>query len=272
MAPVTAGLTITLSKHEGLGNDFLIAVDPPRPLAPADARSWCDRRRGVGADGLIELRSQPSESPFVMTLFNADGSKAEVSGNGLRCAAQALAAHLGLEAPSALDIDTDAGRRHVELLAIKGPLADVRVDMGVAKPGPPDSTAWDGLQVVVHRQVGVDMGNPHLVALVDDPDKYDIAHVGATVEADYPAGLNVHLVSVEADGTIELRVWERGAGVTEACGSGACAAGVAATRWGLVEGPVSVHMPGGAAAVEVVDDNVLLSGPAAYIAQVVVDG
>lgn len=263
---------ITLTKHEGLGNDFLIAVDPSRPLTGLDARSWCNRKRGIGADGLIELRSGPEAEPWVMTLFNADGSRAEISGNGIRCAGQALVAHLDLDGPQDLDVMTDAGIRRLEIRpAVSNRVVEVRVDMGGAKAGPADSTAWMGLGVEVQRQLGIDMGNPHLVALVDDPDHYDIAAVGSAVETDYPDGLNVHLISVEADGTIELRVWERGAGVTEACGSGACAAGYAASTWGLLDGPAHVHMPGGAATVEVTDDSIFLTGPAAFIATITVE-
>lgn len=267
---------IELTKHEGLGNDFLIAIDPARPLTASDAVSWCDRRRGIGADGLIELRTQPDDEPTVMTLFNADGSRAEISGNGVRCAGQALVRHAGLNGSQVLDIATDAGQRRLEVDASVGRQVAVRVDMGPAKPGPPDSTAWSDLGVTLQRQMGIDMGNPHLVALVDDPDAYDIAVVGAAVEAGYPAGLNVHLIAV-ADpvvgetASIELRVWERGAGVTEACGSGACAAGYAALSWGLVTGPVQVQMPGGAAVVEVEDDTIFLTGPATYVAAVTVE-
>lgn len=270
-------MPIELTKHEGLGNDFLIAIDPARPLTGADAVSWCDRRRGIGADGLIELRTQPDDAPTVMTLFNADGSRAEISGNGVRCAGQALVRHGGLTGPQVLDIATDAGQRQLEIEASAGSEIAVRVDMGSAKPGPPDSDAWADLGVTLQRQLGIDMGNPHLVALVEDPDAYDIAAVGAAVEADYPAGLNVHLIAVPEPvagetASIELRVWERGAGVTEACGSGACAAGYAAASWGLVTGPVEVHMPGGAAVVEVADDTIFLTGPATYVAAVTVEG
>ena len=263
-------MPIELTKHEGLGNDFLIAIDPARPLTPADAASWCHRRRGIGADGLIELRTTSGDTPPVMTLFNADGSRAEISGNGVRCAGQALVRHRGLVGAQVLDIATDAGRRRLEIDASTDREIAVRVDMGPAKPGPPDYQGWSGLGVTLNKQLGIDMGNPHLVALVDDPNAYDIARVGSAVEADYPDGLNVHLIAV-TDSGIELRVWERGAGVTEACGSGACAAGYAASVWGLVAGPVRVTMPGGAAVVEVADETIFLTGPATYVAAVAVE-
>lgn len=269
-------MAIELTKHEGLGNDFLIAIDPARPLTDADAVSWCDRRRGIGADGLIELRTQSDDAPTIMTLFNADGSRAEISGNGVRCAGQALVRRHGLTGAQVIDIATDAGQRRLEVDASDHRQIAVRVDMGAAKPGPPDFDRWSDLGVVLRRQLGIDMGNPHLVGLVDDPDAHDIATVGSAVEADYPNGLNVHLIAV-ADAvagemaSIELRVWERGAGVTEACGSGACAAGYAATSWGLATGPVQVNMPGGAAVVEVADDTIFLTGPATYVAAVTVE-
>ena len=149
---------------------------------------------------------------------------------------------------------------------------DVVVDMGPAKPGPADSDAWAGLGIGVDRQLGIDMGNPHLVALVADPDAHDIATVGAAVEAGYADGCNVHLIKVIDRANLALRVWERGAGVTEACGTGACAAAFAASTWGLVDGPVLVHMPGGVATVDASGDTVVLTGPARCIASVTVHG
>jgi len=110
------------------------------------------------------------------------------------------------------------------------------------------------------------------VALVDDPAQHDIASVGAAIEADYPDGLNVHLISVDDSSTISLRVWERGSGVTEACGSGAVAAGYAAATWGLVDGPIQVRMPGGVATVEAGDETIYLTGPARFVASVGVYG
>ncbi|MDA3039661.1 MAG: diaminopimelate epimerase [Actinomycetota bacterium] len=264
---------IVLTKHEGLGNDFLIAVEPARPLTADDARAWCDRHRGVGADGLISLTSVVRGSATgaglaVMALWNADGSAAEISGNGIRCVAQALAMHSGVCGPATFEVGTDAGLRRLSLDPTDDPhIVNVRVDMGSAGVGVADSTAWADLGVELIRQQGVDLGNPHLVALVDEPDRYDISVVGPKVEAAYPDGLNVHLAKVIDRHSVTMKVWERGSGVTEACGSGACAVGVATTDWGLVDSPITVNMPGGAVTVEV-GETVHLTGPARFIARV----
>lgn len=273
--------TIRLTKHHALGNDFLIAIDPARPLGPGDAVAWCDRRTGIGADGLMQvdtIDADPGRPPWRMTLWNADGSEAEISGNGVRCVGQAIVLHDGLSGAFILDVDTASGVRRLEVVDAPAPelgggaaFHSVRVDMGAPRPGGPEaSDRWSAAGVDVFRQEGIDMGNPHLVALVDDPAAIDLAAVGPAVEAQYPAGCNVHVVRIEDASTIELRVWERGAGITEACGSGACAAAVAGHRWGLTSGRVQVVMPGGAVEVEVTDDTVHLTGPATYVADIAV--
>jgi diaminopimelate epimerase len=264
-------MTLTFTKHHGLGNDFLCAIDPADPVTPDLVRRWCDRRRGIGADGVITAERDGSGRGWVMTLWNADGSRAEISGNGIRCLGQAIVRHLGAPLPLELDIATDAGLRQLTITPTEDPATvQVRVAMGSAKAGPAPSDRWDELGVDVARQAGVDLGNPHLVALVADPDAHDLATIGPAVEADHPDGLNVHLIAVPSRDRITLRVWERGAGITEACGSGACAAAWAAARWGLVDDVVTVDMPGGAATIEV-GDPVVLTGPATYVATVLLD-
>ena len=278
-----------LTKHHGLGNDFLIAVDAARPLEGADAVAWCDRRTGIGADGLIVAvpASADQARRWRMELWNADGGRAEISGNGVRCLAQALAWHLGLD-PSVeqrLTIDTDAGARELTIQATaadpgrpgdpgRRPPAEamVRVAMGKALQGPEPSDRWPDTGVEVSAQWGVDIGNPHLVAEVDSLEGLDMAAIGPTIEAEYASGLNVHLMTVTDRSRIELLVWERGAGVTLACGSGACAAAWAAHNAGLVDSPVTVAMPGGSAQVDLDGDEVFLTGPTVRVAEVIVDG
>lgn len=253
---------LRLSKHHGLGNDFLITLDPERDLDASDAVAWCNRRTGIGADGLI--RAVPAgDGRWIWTLWNSDGSIPEVSGNGLRCLGQAIAMHEGVETAT-YEIDTPGGLRS---LAVTDHGRLVRVDMGAASdgPGPSDRLASVGLDGA--RQASVDLGNPHLVVEVPDPSAIDLAVVGPAIEAGYPAGCNVEFVAVRDRHHIDLTVWERGAGITEACGSGACAATVAATRWGLTEGDVTVSMPGGSARVTA-GDTVVLTGPATHIAWV----
>lgn len=272
---------LTLTKHHGLGNDFLVAVDPPRPLTPDDALAWCDRRRGIGADGLIMATPLGSPDRWRMVLFNSDGGRAEISGNGLRCLAQALAGHLGHDGTTdlPLTIETDAGTRQAVVQARRpgAPPAEdgVRVGMGKAVDGPAPSTRWAELGVPVTAQVGADLGNPHLVAFVDQPDALadlDMARIGPVVESDHPGGLNVHVARVVDRGRLEMVIWERGAAVTMACGSGACAAAWAANRAGLVDRSVEVGMPGGSATVELGDDEVVLVGPAVRVAEIRLDG
>ncbi len=296
----TSNGAVHLTKHHGLGNDFLIAVDPPRPLAATEAISWCDRRTGLGADGLIIATPLEAISAhgrdgggdgdgairrWQMVLWNADGSRAEISGNGIRCLGQAIAEQQNLDPTTdqELTIDTDAGTRPLTIKAAAPSDADagsqeadvtamVRVGMGKAVDGPAPSTRWDEVSVPVSAQRGVDVGNPHLVGFVDDLGDADMAVIGPVIEADYPAGVNVHLVSVVDDTNLQLRVWERGAGVTQACGSGAVAAAWAANAAGLAGEHITVDMPGGSASVELGPDEIYLIGPAVRVAEVIIGG
>lgn len=278
-----------LSKHHGLGNDFLIAVDPATPPGSAEARRWCDRHVGVGADGLLVATPGDPEVAGVrrhwrMVLWNADGSRAEISGNGIRCLGQAIAGAEGLD-PSTdqeLVIETDAGTRTLRIRAGEVPAegyqpttVQVQAGMGKAVEGPQASDRWAEVGVPVTGQRGVDIGNPHLVAYVDGAEtlsRFDMAALGPVIEADYPGGCNVHLVAVVGPDRLSLKVWERGAGVTQACGSGACAAAWAANAAGLVGDEVTVDMPGGSAVVTITPDEILLTGPAVRVADVIIDG
>ncbi len=246
-----------LTKHHGLANDFLVTLDevngPELATTPDDAVRLCDRRTGIGADGLIHGQAPDPNNPdhqgidVVMVLFNADGSRAEMSGNGIRCLAQALAA-----AREAVDVTfhilTDAGVRVAEVRQdADDRQATVSVTMGEARPGPvvptPLAEAIDG------RFDTVDVGNPHLVVLVDEPSTIDLASEGAWLESQFPDGVNVEFIAVTDTDVLELAVWERGAGITQACGTGACASAHVAHRWGLVGDRVRVDMPGGSAEV-----------------------
>ncbi len=255
-----------LTKHHGLGNDFLVAFADTLPEdAPQLARELCHRTRGVGADGLIlALPGDPAAgTDATMVLFNADGSRAEMSGNGIRCLAQAVVERQGQGAE--LSIGTDAGVRAVSVEPGDDPaVALVRVDMGPVSPGP----ALDGIDFPDGlRFATADVGNPHLVIQVTDAGAVDPAADGPEL-SQLAGGVNVEFISPRPDGRgIDLRVWERGVGVTEACGTGACAAAQAAHRWGLTGTVVQVSMPGGDVTVELGDTAVLI-GPAAFIAAV----
>jgi len=227
---------VRLSKLHGLGNDFLVLLD--READGLMARTLCDRRTGVGADGLISVLDNR------WTLFNADGSRAESSGNGLRCAAQAVARSQGVRS---LDItfETDAGPRRVQL---DGDVATV--EMGAVT-----------VRRLGERDADVEVGNPHLVLLVDDPAAEDLLALGAA----HP-DLNVEVIAVAEPDALAFRVHERGAGITMACGTGSCAAAAAAHAWGLVGPAVVVHNPGGDVTVELKDETALLTGPTVWIA------
>lgn len=265
---------LRLGKYHGLGNDFLVALAADNPgLAPdpAVARALCDRRRGVGADGLVLGLAGPHGSAAVdarMVLLNSDGSEAEISGNGIRCLGQALLRSEG-RSEGDLSVATPGGSRRLRV--VRGDVGHevwIEVDMGPVRPGPPLTAA--AVAYPAARAATVDIGNPHLVLAVDDPAAVDLAVDGPALEAGFPEGINVHFVRAVAPDRLELRVWERGAGVTQACGSGASAAVAVAGDWGLVDGRVSVAMPGGEALVEVVGGHVHLTGPSTFVAEVVV--
>ena len=241
-----------LTKHHGLGNDFLVLLDlDAQHLVDAElARALCDRRTGVGADGLIHGTAGAGHVDLTMTLFNADGSLAEMSGNGIRCLAQAEALRRDV---GELDVEvlTETGVRRVTVEPAGNALTvHATVDMGPAK--------------VIDESDGrmeVDMGNPHLVVRVDDPWA-----AGVTDEAE--PDRNTEFISAgPGKDAITMRVVERGVGETLACGTGACAAAHAANAWGLVGERVTVHMAGGDAEV-VLGDSITLSGPATYVATV----
>ena len=263
-------MALTFTKHHGLGNDFLVALDEVSPeaatLGPDDARRWCARRTGVGADGLIRGEVGADGVDVVMHLWNADGSRAEMSGNGIRCLAHAVLLARGLEHAS-LCIATDAGLRDLDAGIDGAATASVRVAMGPARPGPaiPDAVRD---RFGHARMATVDVGNPHLVVEVASPADVDLAVDGAWAEQQFPAGANVEFIARAAEpDALDLVVWERGAGITQACGTGAVAAAATAHTWGTVGRLVEVVMPGGGAQVEVADELVLI-GPSVLIAHI----
>lgn len=256
-----------LIKFHALGNDFLVFEGPPPPDAPDAARVWCHRTTGIGADGLIYIDLDGSDQADArMSLFNADGSRAEISGNGIRCAALVVGTRTGKQE---FTIETLAGIRTVSTTPGDSPAESmVSVDMGAVGPGP--SVPDDLASLIGGGFVGAEsasVGNPHVVIQVDDLDKIDVATVGPAIEALFPGGINVHFMQVVGSAGIALRHWERGVGITEACGSGATVAATLAHRRGLVESEVAVGMPGGQARV-LVGPVSLLVGPAVYVATV----
>jgi len=269
---------LTLSKHHGLGNDFLVLLDLAgrTPIDAHLARALCDRRRGLGADGLIRgtrpTGEQPGDGPAALLSFelrNADGSEAEMSGNGMRCLAQAALDAGAVPAGRPFFVLTSAGPRQVTVRPTEAPGGVwAAVEMGVAK--------MDGEAErcnVGHGEIKVDMGNPHLVVLGPDPSIVTVERLGPELEHSVPGGQNVEFIALgPGPDEITMRVWERGVGETLACGTGASAAAAAMRRWGRVGRRVTVHQPGGDADVELRDDGtVVLSGPSQRIATCTVD-
>lgn len=259
-----------LTKHHGLANDFLVLAEGDS-AGPAEAIAWCDRRRGIGADGLLVHGPAVPGTDATMILWNADGSRAEMSGNGIRCFAQAVAATRGLR-EGTLTVSTDAGVRSVALWPTDDPATIMAsVSMGPVRPLDAPAT-WAALECDPLRPVAhLSLGNPHSVVAVDDVRAVDLAALGAEVP---DVNLEIVAPGPERD-AVTMRVHERGAGITQACGTGACATAVAASRWGLVPPDVreiTVHMDGGDAKVrlDTPAGEVTLVGPATHVATVLV--
>ena len=284
-------MTLRLTKHHGLGNDFLVLLDPDRRhhLDADLARALCDRHRGIGADGVIRGSRPGAGDPgagdpgagdpgagdpaadLIFELYNADGGTAELSGNGIRCLAQA-ALDAGLVAAGRpFGVLTPAGLKQVVVRLTDRPgTVWASVEMG-----PAQVTGEADRCNVGHGQLLVNVGNPHLVVLGPDPATVAVSELGPALDATAPEtnGINVEFVALgPGPDEITMRVWERGVGETLACGTGACAAAVALNHWGRTGNKVTVHQPGGPAEVELrPDGTVVLSGPSVRIAAVEVD-
>ncbi len=266
-------------KMEGCQNDYVVMrheawlVQAPDAL-PALARATCDRRKGIGADGLLLIGAVP-DADFAMRMFNVDGSEAEMCGNGLRCAVR-FAVEEGLAAGHGpFDIATGAGRLRGEVLGQGADSWDVRLDMGppqLERPALPmagapgrvieESFAVDGETIAV---TVVGMGNPHAIVFVDNVEATDVAGLGSRIEthAHFPQRTNVEFVEVVDRGHLRQRTWERGCGETLACGTGACAVAVAGVLTGRTDRSVEISLRGGVLGVTWRDDDhVELRGPA----------
>jgi diaminopimelate epimerase len=279
---------LRFSKWQAAGNDFLIVDDLASDVgsfAPGVARALCDRWVGVGADGLIRLCAGTA-APFRFELTNADGSPAELSGNGLRCLGGFLRRRAATP-QDAFEIETVAGVRRVALAPDGDHAVDATVSMGTPNftkaAIPMRGPAWEtflgqsfelggGLRVDASA---VSMGNPHLVLFVqEDPERFHVEHLGPALEHHewFPERVNVEFARIGDDGAIDVRVWERGVGETLSCGTGACAVVVAAHEAGLVAPRAMVRFRGGSLTVERRDDGeVVLGGPVAHVFDGVID-
>jgi diaminopimelate epimerase len=257
-------------KYEGLGNDFvLVEAESDASVTTAQAVEICDRRRGVGADGVLVVlpASRGSAGVARMRVINADGSIPEMCGNGVRCVALHLARVRGLRGGT-LTIETDAGPREctLELADASGGEGVVTVDMGVVRVDGERSIDADGQRVSVTL---ADAGNPHAV-LFGAFARSDVDRLGPFI-ATHPSfqnGTNVEFAQPAADGGIDVVVWERGVGVTLACGTGACATAAVACARGLAKRacPLSIRLPGGKLEVTVAaDGRAVMRGPARHV-------
>lgn len=269
------------TKLHGTGNDFIV-VDGRRDERdwPALAAAICDRHFGAGADGLI-VAAASAVAPIRMRIFNADGSEAEMSGNGLRCLVK-YAVDGGIVTPPGdeLDVETGAGVLRVRITTEHGRVTSVRERMGAPRLDPREiPVAVEAPPPVLRLDLDVDgrtipvtpvsMGNPHAIFFQDDPvERYPLHAVGPLVEHHrlFPNRTNFEVVRVLSRGRAEMRVWERGVGETLSCGSGASAVMVAARLLGHADGALELRVPGGELSLEWPGEgDVILTGPVAEV-------
>ena len=272
------------TKMHGIGNDFVmvncLGADGGALLAECRSRAaaLCDRKFGVGGDGVIALLPGKT-APFAMRMFNPDGTEAEMCGNGIRCFAKFLYDRNLTQGQSELAVETGAGLLPLQITSgPDGKAATVRVDMGepaltpsliptvLAETDAPIINAPLELPDRTLHVTTVSMGNPHAVVFVGDAQAYPVEIVGPQVEHHpaFPRRTNTEFIQVVSDREIIFRVWERGAGETLACGTGACAAVVACVLNGLTDRQVLVHLPGGDLDIlwSDTDNHVYMTGPA----------
>jgi diaminopimelate epimerase len=271
---------MNFTKMHGLGNDFVVIFGEQQLPAAVDqlAIQQCDRNFGVGADGLVFILPS-ANADFMMRIINSDGSEAEQCGNAIRCVAKYVYDH-GYVNRTNLTIETiGAGVQAVQLNVVDGKVATVRVDMGEpVLNGLSIPTTIDVPEVIQHPiSVGdesfaftaVSMGNPHCVIYVDDAPTINLQTYGAPLEVHelFPRKINVEFATVRSRTHVDMRVWERGAGPTLACGTGACATAVSSVLNGYTERDVTVSLKGGDLFIEwdEQDNHVYMTGPATIV-------
>ena len=257
---------IRFTKMHGCGNDYIYINMMEYEIADpqAAAIAWSDRHKGIGSDGLVLIdKSSMPEADFSMRIFNADGSEAMMCGNASRCIGKYLYER-GLTSKTEIRLLTLSGVKTLSLLVNDGIVESVTVDMGVP-------VLEDESQYLPTRNPGhgtfISMGNPHYVIFTDDVDQ--VGEKGRTLEQHpaFPQRCNIEFARIEADGIIRTRVWERGSGITQACGTGACATAVAAALTGKSGRISQIVMDGGTLTIEwrEKDNHVYMTGPAAFV-------
>jgi diaminopimelate epimerase len=242
-------------KMEGLGNDFVVLEGPLQPTV-AEVATWCDRRLGIGADGVL-VATRVSSDRVRMEYWNADGGRAEMCGNGLRCVAR-FAHDRGWTDGRSFTVETDLGDHPVRVKSS----GRVRALLAVATA--PEDSVMSVVGADVHP---MSMGNPHAVLFVENTTEAPVKTLGPVIEVaeQFPDRTNVEFVEIKDRKRLEVRTWERGVGETLACGTGAGAAAVVANRQGLADGTLTVGLLGGDLDVEIEGDTVWMEGPATYV-------
>lgn len=267
------------TKMQGCGNDYVYVNCFREKVenAPEAARIVSDRHYGIGSDGLILIK--PSEkADFTMDMYNADGSRSQMCGNGIRCVAKYVY-DFGLTDKKRISIETGAGIKYLDLMVTDGKVTEVTVDMGrpitEAKLVPviSDSNEVIDMPITVldteYRMTCVSMGNPHAIIFVEDTKSVDIEKAGPLFEHHviFPERTNTEFIHVVNRNVIEMRVWERGSGETLACGTGACASVYACVRNGFTEDAVTVRLLGGELKIRYDrnQDTIFMTGPAVTV-------
>lgn len=268
---------IEFTKAHGIGNDFIIidGMDGTISFTAPQIKLLCDRHFGIGADGLIIARPSEKGDAF-MLFYNPDGTQAEMCGNGIRCLAKFLYERNIVE-KDVMRLETLAGVKRVELIFNGAEVTGARVEMGKPSFKAEDipTTLREGKEeaIDVELPVGkgkvkvscVSMGNPHCVVFVDNVEEAPVEEIGSRIETHeaFPERTNVEFVEIRDSSTIKVRVWERGAGETLACGTGACAAAAAACYQRYCLSPVKVDLPGGRLLIDfAADGTIYMTGPA----------
>lgn len=252
------------TKMQGLGNDFLIVRGPVPENAAKLSRFLCDRHFGAGGDGVIFL--SPSDTADAdMRIFNSDGSEAAMCGNGIRCAGKYLYDN-GLVSKETMTVSTRSGVKTLFLKISRGKAVSVSVDMGKAVLLERDVPLPEG----IGTGTAVSTGNPHMVVFSEDAEIVPLLRYGPAIERDgrFPGGINAEFIQVLSPTLLRMRVWERGCGVTLACGTGACAAVFAAVKHGFcpVDTPVEVRLDGGRLFITLDrEDHLQMEGPAVTV-------
>lgn len=273
---------LQFTKMQGLGNDYVYVDCTKKKLENASevAVKVSDRHFGIGSDGLILINAS-SVADFEMEMYNADGSRGEMCGNGIRCVAKYVYDY-GLTDQTHISVETLGGIKYLDLTVKEGCVRQVRVDMGRPMLCPTEIPVIANGESVIdmpievdgteYRMTAVGMGNPHTVVFVEDVDGLEIEQIGPKFEHHpcFPNRVNTEFVKVLDRNTVKMRVWERGSGETLACGTGACAVAVACILNGLTENKVTVQLLGGDLLIEWdrEADKVYMTGPA----EVVFDG